>query len=137
MARWPADGWRWQVQAAAQRPRPQPEMTTVRPSSRTLPTWKTDGLRLLLTEPSPRQFRFLAEPLCTQWKCERERDIGSRQVFLYRLIEKSLSPGAAASLSPKTQRNQLSTRRRRQLFPSIPAAVGVCAPRRRPLAQRV
>src|SRR5687768_6539951 len=53
MARWPADGWRWQVQAAAQRPRPQPEMTTVRPSSRTLPTWKTDGLRLLLTTGPP------------------------------------------------------------------------------------
>ena len=39
----------------AHRPRPQPEMTTVRPSSRTLPTWKTDGLRLLVTESSPRR----------------------------------------------------------------------------------
>ena len=55
MARCPADGCRWQAQAAAHRPSPQPEMTTVWPSSRTLPTWKTDGLRLLLTESSPRR----------------------------------------------------------------------------------
>jgi hypothetical protein len=37
----------------AHRPSPQPEITTVRPSSRTLPIWKTDGLRLLVTEHSP------------------------------------------------------------------------------------
>src|SRR3954470_18123587 len=51
MERGPAFVGRWQESAAAQRPRPHPEMTTVWPSSRTLPTWKTDGLRLLLTEP--------------------------------------------------------------------------------------
>src|SRR3954471_18114798 len=53
MARFPATGWRWQAQPEAHSPRPQPEMTTVRPSSRTLPTWKTDGLRLLLTTGPP------------------------------------------------------------------------------------
>src|SRR5918997_3270414 len=53
MARCPAEGWRWQAQAEAHRPRPQPEMTTVWPSSRTLPTWETDGLRLLLTGALP------------------------------------------------------------------------------------
>ena len=61
----PADGCRWQAQPWAHRPRPQPEMTTVRPSSRTLPTWKTDGLRLLVTESSPRQFRWTSGTMCT------------------------------------------------------------------------
>src|SRR3954453_20805507 len=55
MARWPASGCRWQVQPAAHRPRPQPEMTTVSPASRILPIWKTDGLRLVLTGRSPRR----------------------------------------------------------------------------------
>src|SRR3954466_13066603 len=57
MARGPADGGRGQGQAWGHRPTPQPEMTTVRPSSRILPTWNTDGLRLRLTEPSPRRSR--------------------------------------------------------------------------------
>src|SRR3954470_23258220 len=62
MERCPAVGWRWQAQPEAHSPRPHPEMTTVRPSSRILPTWKTDGLRLLVTESSPRQSREDRDP---------------------------------------------------------------------------
>src|SRR5215218_11389986 len=65
MARLPATGWRWQAQPEAHSPRPQPEMTTVRPSSRILPTWKTDGLRLLVNGVLQSTIPSGAGPVCT------------------------------------------------------------------------
>ena len=83
-------GARWQAQPAAHRPRPQPEMTTVWPSSRTLPIWNTDGLRLLLTEPSPRRSRLRrAGTRC----CELFRLSAELRRYLYERHRRSLRVG--------------------------------------------
>src|SRR3954462_7725874 len=106
MARWPADGWPWQGQPWAQSPRPQPEMTTVRPSSRTLPTWKTDGLRLLVMESSPRQFRSRGAEPCAcgeRWNWTEYRQEWNGPETFDRI---SSILGEAASLSPSTERNE-------------------------------
>src|SRR3954466_15791120 len=123
MEREPAFGWRWQAHAAAQRPTPHPEMTTVWPSSRTLPTWKTDGFRLLLTEPSPRRShlrdRDLRRDVLGIGRPPRALDPFRRKVIRWREEQRC---------RPRTERNYKRAIRRRQLFPSVQGSVGGSSP---------
>src|SRR5688500_14932427 len=135
MARCPDDGWRWQAQPEAQSPRPQPEMTTVRPSSRTLPTWKTDGLRLLLTESSPRQPAG-ADPgygLGIAVLAVISAELGR---FFITGSQISCRLHVWRHRLAGTESNSSSTRRRRQFFPCRGTSVGGTAPSVFPWAPR-
>ena len=119
-------GGRVPVAGAALRrtgPRPQPEMTTVRPSSRTLPTWKTDGLRLLLTESSPRQSRSRRGPVHVA-EMRTGRDIGRNRGLLNPWSDNSFnSEGSSCVARPELKRNRVTTGCRRQFFPGFPRGV--------------
>src|SRR3954447_1586899 len=102
-------------------------MTTVRPSARTLPTWKTDGLRFLLTEGSPRRSP-VAGPVVHVAIGGTGRDIGRNRMVLYPLREIRPVRGFGTSAPPGTERNRSATFRRRHLCPGVRATVVGTAP---------